>query len=100
MKRRIAKTEVAILEGGKRLGELRTEQLDHSDASDPLTQFDELWTSLALEEQQGGVDMLIETFCYDGQSEDLLITYRPSGFHVFRFEMARMTQRTQEHAPY
>lgn len=95
---RIKQAETAIAAKQTQLGTLRSEQIEEPEIIAAFQDFDDLWSSLKPDEQHRIIDMLIESVCYDGQSEDIEITYRPSGMRLFRFEFARIKNESQEPA--
>lgn len=80
--------------GEQRLTEIREETyrlrgdlVREQDVAESLRQFDPVWESLSPREQARLLALLIERVEYDGESETVSVTFRPTGFRAVAEEL-------------
>jgi site-specific DNA recombinase len=61
------------------LQSLDGELIDESDVTTALGQFDTLWESLKVAEQNRLIRLLVERVDYDSQAGTIVVTFQPSG---------------------
>jgi site-specific DNA recombinase len=61
------------------LQSLDRELIDEADVTTALGQFDTLWESLKVAEQNRLIRLLVERVDYDGQAGTIVVTFQPSG---------------------
>jgi site-specific DNA recombinase len=86
---RLADLQERIRLGERRLAEieaelatLREQQIDESDLAQALAAFDPVWEQLSLREQARVLQLLIERVDYDGRTDDISITFHPTGIRA------------------
>jgi site-specific DNA recombinase len=72
VRRRLADVESEI-------ATLESEQISESEIQAPLADFDGVWEVLQPREQARIIELLIESVVWDGEAENVSITFRPTG---------------------
>jgi site-specific DNA recombinase len=76
---RMAKTELRFAEVEAELASSLVTEVDEDGVAAALTQFDDVWATLAPKEQARVLGLLIERVDYDGQRGDVTFAFRASG---------------------
>ncbi|MCO6436929.1 MAG: recombinase family protein [Phycisphaerae bacterium] len=82
----LRRLETRLSEVRGRQAALRDELVDETEAIQALTAFDPIWNSLTSHEQARIVRLLVERVDYDGRSNTVSVTFRPTGIKALAEE--------------
>ncbi|MBS0264523.1 MAG: hypothetical protein JSS02_21490 [Planctomycetes bacterium] len=88
LQERIRLAEQRVTEIGNEVDGLRRHMIDEDDVAQALAAFDPVWDSLTLREQSRLLHLLIEQVDYDGRTDDISITFHPTGIETLATEWA------------
>ncbi|MBS0264146.1 MAG: recombinase family protein [Planctomycetes bacterium] len=88
LQERIRLAEQRATEIGSEVDGLRRHMIDEDDVAQALAAFDPVWDSLTLREQSRLLHLLIERVDYDGRTDDISITFHPTGIETLAAELA------------
>ena len=83
---RIGTTERRLTEIDNELAALRANQIDESEVTRLLSEFNQTWDALAPRDQARVLELLIERIDYRGQDGQISLTFRPSGIQTLTQE--------------
>lgn len=81
-------TECRLTEIDSELVALRANQIDESEVTRLLAEFQQTWEALAPRDQARVLELLIERIDYRGQDGQISLTFRPSGIQTLTRETA------------
>jgi site-specific DNA recombinase len=85
---RIRLAELRVQEVESEATGLRGQLIDEADVAEALAAFDPVWDSLTLREQSRLIHLLVERVEYDGRTDDISITFHPTGIKTLAAELA------------
>jgi site-specific DNA recombinase len=76
---RVRATQERLREVAAEVDALKSRQIDEGDLAAALAKFDPVWDALTPREQARVIRLLVERVSYDGRTEEIEITFRPTG---------------------
>jgi site-specific DNA recombinase len=83
---RIREAERRVTHVDDELAKLAGDLVDEADVEAALAEFDAVWDCLAPRERNRIIELLIEQVVYDGNSETISMTFRPTGIRAIAAE--------------
>jgi site-specific DNA recombinase len=83
---RVQAVEERLREVTAEIEALKSRQIDEADLTAALAKFDPVWDALTPREQARAIELLVERVSYDGRTEEIEITFRPTGIRALAEE--------------